>query len=99
MPVYEYKCEKCGCEFEAKQGMDDEPLAECKECSGPVHRLISFTSFTLKGGGWYSDGYAAGSSVKKNGKKPKTNGNNGKAKSKDATGSSTSSTTTLGKDK
>ncbi len=67
MPIYEYKCADCGAEFEVTQGIDDEPLKTCRTCSGPLHRLISFTSFTLKGGGWYADGYAKGSSTKKNG--------------------------------
>ncbi len=91
MPIYEYRCNDCGAEFEVSQGMDEEPLTTCKQCSGSVHRLISFTSFSLKGGGWYSDGYANSSGPKKNSSKT------GKQKkSKDSC--SSCSTTTLGKD-
>ena len=46
------------------QKMADEPKAPCPKCGGTGKRLISQTSFTLKGGGWYKDGYASA------GKKP-----------------------------
>ncbi len=59
MPIYEYACGRCGYEFEAEQRITDEPLKTCPECrSRQVKRLISQTSFVLKGGGWYSDLYA-----------------------------------------
>ena len=60
MPIYEYACDKCGHEFEAEQRITDEPLKTCPECrSRKVRRLISRTSFLLKGGGWYSDLYSS----------------------------------------
>ena len=59
MPIYEYACGACGNEFEAEQRITEEPLKACPECqSRQVKRLISQTSFVLKGGGWYSDLYA-----------------------------------------
>ncbi len=102
MPVYEYKCDACGSEFEVSQGMDDKPFSQCRECSGTVQRLISFTSFSLKGGGWYSDGYANSSTDKKNGSKPKANDSKGNglkksSEKKETACSSSPSTTTLGK--
>jgi putative FmdB family regulatory protein len=60
MPMYEYQCEKCGQVFEAMQKFSDAPLTECRSCGGPVQKLISQTSFALKGSGWYQQGYAAG---------------------------------------
>ena len=58
MPIYEYACGACGNEFEAEQRITEEPLKTCPECqSRQVKRLISQTSFVLKGGGWYSDLY------------------------------------------
>ena len=61
MPIYEYACGACGNEFEAEQRITEEPLKACPECqSRQVKRLISQTSFVLKGGGWYSDLYATG---------------------------------------
>ena len=60
MPVYEYACDKCGHEFEAEQRISDDPIRTCPKCRArKVKRLISRTSFVLKGGGWYSDLYAS----------------------------------------
>ncbi|MDX1387155.1 MAG: zinc ribbon domain-containing protein [bacterium] len=58
MPVYEYECLDCGRQFEAIQSIKDKPLKTCTFCEGNVHRLISQTSFALKGRGWYQDGYS-----------------------------------------
>jgi putative FmdB family regulatory protein len=58
MPIYEYECSKCGKQFETFQRISDKPLNSCQFCKGKVHRLISQSSFSLKGGGWYRDGYA-----------------------------------------
>ena len=60
MPIYEYRCDKCEREFEVEQRITDPPLAACPKCrSRKVRRLISQTSFVLKGGGWYSDLYSS----------------------------------------
>jgi len=61
MPIYEYKCEKCGV-FEMTQHITEEPIENCPTCGGRVHRLISHTGFQLKGTGWYKDGYTSSSS-------------------------------------
>jgi putative FmdB family regulatory protein len=58
MPIYEYLCAKCDHEFEREQRITDDPVKSCPSCrSRRVKRLISQTSFVLKGGGWYADGY------------------------------------------
>jgi putative FmdB family regulatory protein len=57
MPIYEYQCQKCGT-FEATQKITDKPLAKCPTCRGKVKKLISNTSFQLKGTGWYITDYA-----------------------------------------
>ena len=58
MPIYEYVCDRCGQSFEVWQKMSDDALETHEgECGGPVRRVISATSFTLKGGGWYKDHY------------------------------------------
>ncbi len=60
MPIYEYACDKCGLEFEVDQRITEDPVKTCPECrSRRVKRLISKTSFLLKGGGWHSDLYSA----------------------------------------
>ncbi len=58
MPIYEYRCSKCGEVFEAFQKINDNPLNACKFCHGKVERLISQSSFQLKGSGWYMTDYA-----------------------------------------
>ncbi len=58
MPIYEYQCSKCGETFELIQKISDKPLSKCKFCNGKVERLISNTSFQLKGSGWYLTDYA-----------------------------------------
>jgi putative FmdB family regulatory protein len=57
MPIYEYRCPQCGV-FEATQRITESPLATCPTCASEVHRLISLTSFVLKGSGWYATDYA-----------------------------------------
>jgi putative FmdB family regulatory protein len=61
MPIYEYKCKKCGLVFEARQKFSDPPLSACRECGGEVSKLVSNTGFALKGGGWYDQGYSSAS--------------------------------------
>lgn len=61
MPIYEYACSACGHQFEEWQKMSDKPVRTCPKCKAKkVEKLISHTSFTLKGGGWYSDLYSSG---------------------------------------
>ncbi len=60
MPIYEYRCEKCQHQFDLLQKITDEPVKECPECGGPVSKLISSTSFILKGSGWYVTDYGKG---------------------------------------
>ena len=57
MPIYEYECRKCGT-LEATQKITDKPLGKCPTCKGKVKKLISNTSFQLKGTGWYITDYA-----------------------------------------
>lgn len=64
MPVYEYECPACENVFEVQQRMTDEPLKSCPDCQGEVKKLISASSFQLKGGGWYADGYSGSSNGK-----------------------------------
>jgi putative FmdB family regulatory protein len=59
MPVYEYECNGCRKVFEVQQRMADAPLSSCPECEGSVKKVMSMSSFQLKGGGWYADGYAS----------------------------------------
>jgi len=57
MPIYEYKCAKCGV-VEVMQGIKEAPLKKCPNCKSKVERMISSSSFVLKGSGWYATDYA-----------------------------------------
>jgi putative FmdB family regulatory protein len=63
MPVYEYECGKCGV-FETSQRIVDPALTKCPTCRRKVRRLISNTSFQLKGSGWYVTDYPRGGGKK-----------------------------------
>ncbi len=63
MPTYEYQCNDCKDVFEAFQKISEAALKECPKCHGKnIQRLISATSFQLKGSGWYKTDYSSGSS-------------------------------------
>lgn len=64
MPVYEYECLSCGKILEITQRFSDDPLIECPDCNGAVRKLISRTSFVLKGSGWYKTDYASNNGKK-----------------------------------
>lgn len=62
MPIYEYRCESCGHQFEKmlKIGADAPPCPAC--AAADVRKLVSASSFVLKGSGWYKDHYGLKSS-------------------------------------
>jgi putative FmdB family regulatory protein len=96
MPIYEYQCQKCGT-FEVTQRITENPLTKCPTCKSRVKKLISNTSFQLKGTGWYLTDYAR----KANGAKSDSKGENGsktgaEAKSESKTESKKDSTSTSG---
>ena len=69
MPIYEYRCTKCGDLSEVMQRVSDPPKRKCRNCSGRLEKLISRTAFHLKGGGWFSEDYTPGSKEKSKEKK------------------------------
>jgi putative FmdB family regulatory protein len=80
MPIYEYQCQKCGV-IEVTQRITEKPLAKCPSCKSKIKKLISNTSFQLKGTGWYITDYA---------RKGQTNGESKSESSSKATSTSTS---------
>ncbi len=58
MPLYEYRCNKCGEHVERIQKFSDPPLAKCEKCGGKLERLISSPAIQFKGSGWYVTDYA-----------------------------------------
>ena len=57
MPLYDYKCGKCGHIFEVQQKMSEEPLKFCPLCKGPIKRLISASGIIFKGSGFHVNDY------------------------------------------
>ena len=104
MPIYEYTCPKCG-EFEVTQRITDDPLKKCPTCkSTKIKKLISSTSFHLKGTGWYvtdyarKDGGGAKTSADDKGESKSDSKADSKADSKsDSSAKETSSKSTEGK--
>jgi putative FmdB family regulatory protein len=61
MPIYEYACDACGHTFEQWQKITEAAVKECPVCHQlKVERLISLSSFALKGSGWYATDYKSG---------------------------------------
>jgi len=80
MPIYEYQCQKCGV-IEVTQRITEKPLVKCPTCKSKIKKLISNTSFQLKGTGWYVTDYA---------RKGQTNGESKSESSSKSTASSSS---------
>lgn len=77
MPIYEYCCDDCEQIFEEWQRNHDEVPAKCPVCGGEAKRIMSNTSFVLKGTGWYVTDYANGRSASQN-----SSGGNGNGEAK-----------------
>ena len=58
MPIYEYECTACGKIEEVLQKISEKPMTKCHHCSGKLHKLMSQSTFHLKGTGWYATDYA-----------------------------------------
>ena len=82
MPIYEYECDNCGRHFEVWQKITEDPLTTCEVCQGRLRKLISQSSFILKGSGWYVTDYA------RKDQKSKEKPSQEKASSKESTSSS-----------
>jgi putative FmdB family regulatory protein len=86
MPLYEYKCEKCGDVFEVRQNYSDAPVTVHEKCGGQVEKLISAPSFNFKGSGWYVNDYGKGNNgAKKPESEGKSSSDSSKSTSSDAT--------------
>jgi putative FmdB family regulatory protein len=57
MPLYDYKCTKCGHVFEVQQKISEEPLKYCPKCKGPIRRIISPAGIIFKGSGFHVNDY------------------------------------------
>ena len=59
MPHYEYECTACRKHTEKIQKFSDPEITTCPHCGGELKRVISAPAFSMKGGGWYADGYGS----------------------------------------
>jgi putative FmdB family regulatory protein len=57
LPLYEYRCSKCGTKFEKIRKFSDPPLTKCEKCGGKLEHLLSSPAFKFKGTGWYVTDY------------------------------------------
>lgn len=77
MPLYEYKCAKCGKRFEKIENVSAPERQKCPKCGGRAERQIAAPAIQFKGSGWYVTDYAKGSAQKSSdgsgdGSSPKT---------------------------
>ncbi len=72
MPIYEYKCDKCGTIIEKMHKISETPDVLCPSCSSNMKKLISPSAFHLKGSGWYVTDYAKKNSASVNDKNKKS---------------------------
>lgn len=71
MPIYEYRCQRCGASFEILQKVNDSPLKKCIKCGGHLEKVISPPALQFKGHGWYVTDYAPNTKPEKEEQKPK----------------------------
>lgn len=96
MPLYEYRCQSCGHQFEKIQSFSAPEEKECPVCQGPVERLLSAPAVQFKGSGWYVTDYASKksgpmkASAEGNGKAAESSGSGDKAEKPAASSSSSS---------
>jgi putative FmdB family regulatory protein len=94
MPLYEYKCKKCGHQFEKIQKFSDKMVKKCPDCGGPVEQTITAPAVQFKGSGWYVTDYAkksgnlassdSGNKDSKKEDKPKSDGAGKESSSKES---------------
>ena len=79
MPIYAYRCDRCGVEKDVLQKLSDAPLTVCPACGAEAfHKRLSAPAFQLKGSGWYVTDFRDGG--KKDTPDPKQAGADGDGK-------------------
>ena len=90
MPIYEYRCAKCGFQKEYLQRLSDAPLTKCPECGKKTfNKMVTAAGFQLKGTGWYATDFKNSGSKKKSGDTA-AEGSSGESSSKDSSKESSS---------
>jgi putative FmdB family regulatory protein len=102
MPVYAYRCQSCGVQFERQQKFSDKPLTRCPECrTGTVRRILQPPAIVFKGSGWYAtdhrspsgqSSFRKGEKAESENKKADTTATTEKAETKKTAATATTST-------
>jgi len=92
MPVYTYRCDSCGVQFERHQSFTDMPLKTCPECrKKSLRKVITPSKVIFKGSGFYAtDNRSPSGSESREGKSDKPDKSEKKTESKPATESKSS---------
>ncbi|MDY6981614.1 MAG: zinc ribbon domain-containing protein [Pseudomonadota bacterium] len=99
MPIYEYRCNSCSAELEKLQKISDPPLVQCPECGkDALVKLVSASSFRLKGSGWYETDFKTGKKKNGVGDADKSGGSATPDSAKADSGAATGSAAADGKD-
>jgi len=67
LPLYEYKCRKCGHRFEKIENMNASTTKKCPKCGATAERMLAAPAIQFKGTGWYVTDYAGKSAAKNSG--------------------------------
>jgi len=74
MPVYTYRCDSCGVQFERHQSFQDAPLKTCPECrKKSLKKVITPTGVIFKGSGFYATDHRSASGGASRENKPEKN--------------------------
>lgn len=65
MPLYAYKCVKCGHEFEKIEKLNAPHRQKCPRCKARAERQLAAPAIQFKGAGWYVTDYARGGGSEK----------------------------------
>lgn len=94
MPLYEYKCKKCGHRFEKIESMNASTTKKCPKCGSTAERMLAAPAIQFKGTGWYVTDYAGKSSAKSSGEASEGSSAEGGKKSDDSKSSESKSSET-----
>ena len=92
MPIYTYRCESCGVQFERHQSFTDEPLKRCPECKkNSLRKVLTPAGIVFKGSGWYATDHKATSGLNRPAKTENKESASASASSSESSGSSSPS--------
>jgi putative FmdB family regulatory protein len=98
MPIYAYECDECGVRFDLRQKFSDDPITECPECGGHIHRVPQAVGIVFKGSGWYAKDSRGQNNLAVPPHKKDTDSNGGSEAKSDATSGDKNNSTNTTKD-